>query len=296
MPPRPTGGELELFPLEHYTVEKPPKFKDLGWHLWTEHKAKLIARYLREFVFVTRHGTYIDLFSGPQNDQIEDGWSADQVLKMQPTKFKLRHYHLFELDESKIPALTGLRNAHPDLAIEVVHGNTNEAIRTALPAGCLGGREATFCLIDQRTTECHWETCVYLSRLKSEGYKPELFYFFAQAWLNRALKSRTTDLSLEQTDAWWGGDGWKVLLTMDPLGRAQLLADRFTNELGYKHATPWPIRERGDDGRVMFFMIHATDHDRAPRLMERAYHWAVNPHYDPDDEIQLELELSSIKW
>ena len=35
---------------------------------------------LREFVFVTKHGTYIDLFAGPQRHEQEDSWSVEQVL------------------------------------------------------------------------------------------------------------------------------------------------------------------------------------------------------------------------
>jgi hypothetical protein len=33
--------------------------------VWTENKAQFIMRYLRYFVYITKHGTYIDGFSGP---------------------------------------------------------------------------------------------------------------------------------------------------------------------------------------------------------------------------------------
>ncbi len=39
----------------------------------------------------------------------------------------------------------------------------------------------------------------------------------------------------------------------------------------------WPIYERHGGGRVMYYMIHATDHPEAPNLMNRAYHKAVMP-------------------
>jgi hypothetical protein len=44
-------------------------------------------------------------------------------------------------------------------------------------------------------------------------------------------------------------------------------------ELGYATAAAWPIYERADSGlgKVMYFMIHATDHEEAPKLMNRAY-------------------------
>ena len=42
----------------------------------------------------------------------------------------------------------------------------------------------------------------------------------------------------------------------------------------------------------MFWMIHATDHDRAPALMRRAYEWAISPVVD--DEAQLRMELGDL--
>ena len=50
-----------------------------------------------------------------------------------------------------------------------------------------------------------------------------------------------------------------------------LFCDRFKAELGYKHANGWPIFSREKGGKVMYHMIHATDHDEGPRLMHRAY-------------------------
>lgn len=44
-------------PSQQYTHLKTP--------LWTENKARFIARYLNSFTFVTKHGTYIDAFAGP---------------------------------------------------------------------------------------------------------------------------------------------------------------------------------------------------------------------------------------
>lgn len=46
----------------------------------------------------------------------------------------------------------------------------------------------------------------------------------------------------------------------------------------------------------MFHMIHATDHERAPDLMRRAYEWAVAPVLDPDDEQQLAMELGGLDY
>ena len=61
---------------------------------------KLIERYLFYFVLITKHGTYIDGFAGPQDPSKPDYWAARLVLANQPRW--LRHFHLFERDRAKI--------------------------------------------------------------------------------------------------------------------------------------------------------------------------------------------------
>ena len=59
--------------------------------------------------------------------------------------------------------------------------------------------------------------------------------------------------------------------------RADLLCQRFPEDLGYRSAYAWPIFSREDGGRIAYHMIHATDHDAAPLLMARAYRKALTP-------------------
>ncbi|WP_205502842.1 hypothetical protein, partial [Rhodopseudomonas sp. BR0G17] len=56
-----------------------------------------------------------------------------------------------------------------------------------------------------------------------------------------------------------------------------------------KHAHAWPIynKEAGAK-RVMYHMIHASDHDEAPKLMSRAYRKANQPKEDLA-EVQQEM-------
>ncbi len=49
------------------------------------------------------------------------------------------------------------------------------------------------------------------------------------------------------------------------------VCDRFAAELGYEHVTPWPVFKDERGRRKMFYLIHASDHADAPRLMKRAY-------------------------
>ena len=48
-------------------------------------------------------------------------------------------------------------------------------------------KTACFCLIDQRTFQCHWATVRAVAQRKQhDDYKIEVFYFLAQGWIDRA--------------------------------------------------------------------------------------------------------------
>src|SRR5258706_2280022 len=85
-----------------------PRVKVIERPIWTENKAKLIESYLRLFVYITKHGTYIDGFAGPQEPDKPEMWAARQVLASEPMWF--RNFHLFDLDRNQIKRLKELRN------------------------------------------------------------------------------------------------------------------------------------------------------------------------------------------
>ncbi len=237
----------------------------------------LVREYLHLFIQVTKHGTYIDGFAGPQELDEPDTWAAKLVLEIEPRW--IRHVYLFESDHQKVDLLETLKRQHealdPRRTISVVSGDFNTNVLTLLHSAAIGEREATFCLLDQRTFECHWSTLAALATYKPEGYKIELFYFLAQKWMDRALAEQEDPDPLK---AWWGRDDWARLRGLRPRARAELFIDRFRHELGYRYVWPWPILEReGAGAPVMYYMIHATDHPDAPPLMGRAYERAVLP-------------------
>ena len=60
------------------------ELKPLTYPIWTENKANLVKQYLFLFVQITRHGTYIDGFAGPQEQDKPALWAARLVLEMSP--------------------------------------------------------------------------------------------------------------------------------------------------------------------------------------------------------------------
>ena len=78
--------------------------------------------------------------------------------------------------------------------------------------------------------------------------------------------------------------------TSGPPAVRDVFVGRFRSELGYKHVHAWPIYDKKEAGGVMYHMVHATDHDEAPKLMARAYARALKRHEKPE-QFKLELGL-----
>lgn len=257
----------------------PPKRKPTrrDERLWTGNKALLIREYLRLFLMVTRSGTYVDGFAGPHAVKQPNSWAARLALELEPKW--LRNFHLFEVNGPRANMLRQLAEELQERgrSIFVYEGDFNIEVRRILRPDIIGPREPTFVLLDQYTTQCWWETVRRLAVYRTEGYRLELFYFLAEAWLDRTLAAIKTARGLEEVKRWWGGLNYGVMREVRGAARADLFARRFVDELGYAYAAPYAIFERRGGGRVMYYMIHATDHPDAPSLMDRAYDRAVIP-------------------
>lgn len=278
-------GQLNLFADLPTPSNKPMLFKPAQRPIWTENKAKLIERYLYYFVMVTKHGAYIDGFAGPQYDGKVDAWAAKLVLESKPAF--LRDFWLCEISKKGIASLEALNAAQPKIkgrTVKIVPGDFNRNVAGLLASSAIADKTATFCLLDQRTFECEWQTLVTLSRHRSD-YKIELFYFLASGWLDRAISGIKDKSILER---WWGSSDYHQLKGISGHARMQLFCDRMKSELGYKHVHGWQIFSREVGGRVMYHMIHATDHDEGPRLMNRAYLNALKRR-EPVERLQKDL-------
>jgi len=272
------------------TPQKLPdkNFQSLRYPLWTQNKARLIQEYLRLFEFITHHGTYIDGFAAPQSHGHPEAWSAKLVLETEPKWF--REFWLCDIDPTGIAKLQQLKAEHENekRRVEVLPGDFNESVTTILSAGTIGEKTATFALLDQRTFECEWQTVVALSKHK-KATKIEIFYFFPTGWIDRSLAALKADKTKQKVERWWGRSDWASLRRMDSTVRATMVAKRFETELGYGKATVYPIHSERRHGRVMYHMIHATDHPEASPLMVRAYR-KVSGRSELSEEKQIDFD------
>jgi three-Cys-motif partner protein len=275
--------EQYLFPMPERMVPE-PKVGRPQYPIWTENKANLIERYLYYFVLITKHGTYIDGFAGPQRPEAIDTWAAKLVLESEPRW--LRHFYLFDVGQKQASQLRTLKRSQPERDIHVRKGDFNVLVRDLLSSGDIKQNEATFCLLDQRTFECHWSTLESLAKYKTSGHKIELFYFLPHSWLDRAFAGQKNTKIL---DKWWGRKDWDEWRDMPPTDRRDAFIKRFKEEFGYWSVKPWPIYQHQEGGNIMYYMVHATDHPAAPDLMLRAYNAAVKPK-EPYEQLLLELQ------
>lgn len=191
----------------------------------------------------------MDGFAGPQNEGQADAWSAELVLGSEPKW--LRQFFLCEKSGNGLSALRRLKKSQPERDrrgkkiyrnIEIWPGDFNSTVIEILKSGKIKQQEATFCLLDQRMFECHWETVKRLAGYKESPHnKIEILYFLGVGWLHRSLSGIRHS---EKMDRWWGRKDWKELKEMTHIDIANLVRDRFEKELEYRYAAAYPIYDK----------------------------------------------------
>ena len=132
------GKRRDLEQLSFAEVEKweiPPiasnsvEIGSLPSPIWTETKAQLIQNYLRLFLFITKHGVYIDGFAGPQDKSNPDSWAAKLVLELAPPWMKA--FFLCEIKKGAYTDLLSMLQTQKTISgRQIVHkrGDFNEWI------------------------------------------------------------------------------------------------------------------------------------------------------------------------
>ena len=261
--------QSDLFDLGPPRPRRSPQkpLSEIGAPLWTADKSRLIDEYIHHFLLVTKHGIYLDLFAGPQRPNDPENWSVRRVLRRRTAGPAIRHYAVCDKNPRQVRRLQDLGRSHS--SFHVYEGDANERVHAMLREAPITPKTACFCLIDQRTFQCHWATVRAVAQRKHyDDYKVEVFYFLAQGWIDRAWASTRNAGLLE---AWWGNRDYEQFRVRQSVERALVFCKRFRDELGYRYSEAFPIYRQGHGSRTMYYMIHASDHPDACALMSRAY-------------------------
>lgn len=239
---------------------------------WSVEKARLVEEYIINYQRITRGGFYIDGFAAPQRLEHEDElWTVKRILEVEPKR--IRRFWLADLNPEGVKRLRVLKAKHnkKPRTVTVHQGDFNKIVDLVLGTGRIRGRSSCFAFLDQRTTECHWATVKKLADWRPKR-KIELLYFFPSGWITRTLKSTTTPEGIRDINLWWGRETWaEELLGRNQLQQTEIMQERFSKELGYPYVRSFPIFRDKNDQRRLYYLIHASAHPEANKLMQRAY-------------------------
>ncbi len=144
---------------------------------------------------------------------------------------------LCDQNRTQITRLTELKYSQPsrdskgrklNRKIHIYQGGFNNEVDEMLGGDIITEKEATLCLLDQRTFECHWQSIEKLASYEKSGNKIEQFYFLANGWLERALAAQKDTAVLAR---WWGRDAYRRACRWSRLSNATLICSRSRTRL-----------------------------------------------------------------
>lgn len=193
---------------------------------------------------------------------------------------------------------------------EVIRGDVNERIAYVLRKA--EPQAATFAFLDPEGTELHWSTVRRLAEHKrGQPFKVELLILFPlQMCVLRLLNFKTglvPKVHEEKLEQMLGAESpWRDIWRMRLLGeittpeetRAAFL-DAYCHQLkslGYAHVLAREVVS--DDGRPLYYLVFASDHDAGKRIMRHEFaasqmepgqlfnaaEYTTGVIYDPDEE------------
>ncbi|QXJ22530.1 three-Cys-motif partner protein TcmP [Actinomadura graeca] len=260
--------------------------RDWGW--WTEQKLDILSDYLAGFSKASiraKQTVYLDLFAGqaenvsrePSRHTIQG--SPKRALAVDPPLSVLR---FFELPNNAQKLENSLRAAYPQRDLKVIPGDCNETIDDVLTELTPLNWAPTFAFLDQQSTEVEWPTLVKLARHKRQDKpKTELWLLCASGLIPRGLRIRgNLDPGVvSRTNEMFGTDEWFDALEATQNGilsgpqfeheLTNLMRWRMERVLGYRKTRAF--RVMNTNGRDIFEMIFATDHDAGDKIMKWSY-------------------------
>jgi three-Cys-motif partner protein len=262
-----------------------------GWGMWSEIKLRTLEDYLHRFTTAS-HGrsreiVYLDLFAGQPSNFVR---TTGRRIDGSPLLALRTHPRFTRLAFGELPPRAArleaeLIAAHPgDDRFTVYPGDSNQTVHQMLDDLADVRWAPTFAFIDPDGPDCHWSTLEALARHKplTSRSKVELWILFPTMFM-RQLPLRDPHgprpQDMDQIDRMYGTDQWELIYQArlaDEIDGSQARAEyinlmrwRLQNTLGYRETHPIDIPN--EQGRPIYTMIFATDHDAGTRIMSSLY-------------------------
>lgn len=264
-----------------------------AWGFWTRGKLGILRNYLDAFTTASQsvgERLYLDLFAGePENvDRITgepvkgSPWVALSI--EDPPFTRLR---FFELDHpTELEAR--LRADFPDRDFRVIEGDCNETIHGALGELRSVSWAPAFAFIDPNGPDVRWSALEALAAFKANRRnKVELWMLFPEPMFVRFLRTDGGEVEAvheRRISEMYGSDEWLHIYRARLGGRltpaearteyVNLMRWRLQSVLGYTwtHA----LEVHTEQGRPIYHLIFATDHDAGDRIMRHLYGKALD--------------------
>lgn len=190
------------------------------WGFWTRGKLDLLRRYLDAFTTASksqREILYLDLFGGqPKNKErlTEQDFDGSARIALNVVDDRFSRLRFFELEPYASRLRASLESDFPDRDLDIVAGDCNTSITSALETLVDVNWAPTFAFVDPNGPDVHWSTLDALARFKKpDRAKTEIWLLLAVGMFTRTLR---IDGSVRPEDAdkvtnLYGTDQWQVI-------------------------------------------------------------------------------------
>ncbi len=263
------------------------------WGFWTVHKLDLLRRYLEAFTTASKSSPktiYLDLFGGqPQNKErlteVDINGSARIALSVDGPPFSALRF--FEMEPYASQLAAALATDFPERNFEVIAGDCNVSLMSALEELRNVNWAPTFAFVDPNGPDVHWSTLETLSTFKRpDRSKTEMWILVAAGTFARNLHTDGTVLESEaaKLNRMYGTEQWRAIFEGKVAGEltaaeareeyVNLMRWRLEKVLGYEHTHSLEMFNTGKSS--IYHMVFATDNDAGNRIMSSLYNTAAN--------------------
>lgn len=259
---------------------------------WTKVKLDIVKKYAAAYSRILGnqklYHIYVDAFAGA-GKHIDRGTgefilgSPANALLVSPA---FKEYHLIDLDEGKVKALSDLRAGRNDVFL--YHGDCNELLLSKIfPRARYEDYRRALCILDPYGLHLDWQVIKTAGKMRSI----DIFLNFPVADMNRNVLWRDPEKApipqLSRMNRFWGDESWREaayalssqlqLFDKPDLEKqsndaiAEAFRDRLTKVAGFPHV-PKPMAMRNSQNAIVYYLFFASQKPVAQEIVE----WIFN--------------------